>query len=137
MPLSTWIGLNIGIMIFLDTHVLVWLYGGIPDPFSEQAKRELQNSDLVISPIVLLELQYLHEAKKIHKNGDVIFSALQKTTGIRMMEHDWEEVMRTALPLAWTRDPFDRIIVAHAVHHKAKLLTKDRQIQRHYAGAVW
>lgn len=124
-------------MIFLDTHILVWLYAGLPDPFSERAKRELQNDDLVISPIVLLELQYLYEAKKITKNGDMIFSALQKTTGIRMMEYDWQEVMHAALALTWTRDPFDRIIVAHALHHKAALLTKDRQIRRQYSGAVW
>lgn len=124
-------------MTFLDTHILVWLYAGVPDPFSERAKRELQKDELVISPVVLLELQYLYEAKKIKKNGDAIFSALQKTTGIRAMEHDWEEVMRAALALTWTRDPFDRIIVAHALYHKATLLTKDRQIRRHYAGAIW
>ncbi len=137
MPLFIVIGPGIGIMIFLDTHVLVWLYAGLPDPFSERAKQELQNGDLVISPIVLLELQYLYEAKKITKNGDTIFASLQKTTGVRMVEYHWEEVMCAALPLTWTRDPFDRIIVAHALHHKATLLTKDRQIRRHYAGAVW
>lgn len=124
-------------MIFLDTHVLVWLYAGVPDPFSERAKRELQKDELVISPVVLLELQYLYEAKKIKKKGDAIFSALQKTTGVRTMEYDWEEVMRAALTLTWTRDPFDRIIVAHAQYHKATLLTKDRQIRRYFAGAIW
>ncbi len=124
-------------MTFLDTHILVWLYAGVQGPFSERAKRELQSDDIVVSPVVLLELQYLYEAKKINKNGEAIFSALQKTMGVRMMEYDWGEVMRAALALAWTRDPFDRIIVAHALLYEAALLTKDRQIRRHYAGAIW
>jgi PIN domain nuclease of toxin-antitoxin system len=124
-------------MIFLDTHVLVWLYAGSPEPFSERAKRELQNGDLVLSPMILLELQYLYEAKKITEKGDTILAALQSTMSLRVMEDDWEETIRTALNLQWTRDPFDRIIVAQAMHHKAKLLTKDQQILKQYKGAVW
>ena len=133
----TWIGPAIGTMLFLDTHILVWLYRGSKEFFSEVAQQELQNNDLVISPIVLLELQYLYEAKKIRPKGDAIFSELQKTIGVRIAQHDGETIARSALPLSWTRDPFDRIIVAHALSQKAKLLTKDRTILRHYPRAVW
>ena len=124
-------------MLFLDTHVLVWLYKGTRELFSEKAQQELQKDELVISPIVLLELQYLYEAKKIRVNGEAIVSDLQKATGVRVASHDGEAVMRTALSLTWTRDPFDRIIVAHAMSQTAKLLTKDRNILRHYAQSVW
>jgi len=37
----------------------------------------------------------------------------------------------------WTRDPFDRLIVAHAAANDARLLTKDEKIRRHYKRAVW
>jgi PIN domain nuclease of toxin-antitoxin system len=37
----------------------------------------------------------------------------------------------------WTRDPFDRLIVAQALLHDAPLITKDEHIRRHYAGALW
>jgi PIN domain nuclease of toxin-antitoxin system len=37
----------------------------------------------------------------------------------------------------WTRDPFDRIIVAQARLRGAPLLTKDRTIQTHHAEAFW
>lgn len=124
-------------MIFLDTHVIVWLYKGAKELFSEPAQRALQNEELVISPIVLLELQYLYEAKKIRKKAEAIVADLQKTIGIRMTHPDAEAVIRAALPLSWTRDPFDRMIVAHAQSQKAPLLTKDRVILRHYARAMW
>lgn len=124
-------------MLFLDTHVLVSLYRGSKELFSETAQRELQSNELVISPIVLLELQYLYEAKKIRAKSAAIFSELQKTIGVRVAQHDGEVVTRAAIPLSWTRDPFDRIIVGHALSQKAKLLTKDRAILRHYPRAVW
>ena len=132
-----WIGPVIGTMLFLDTHVLVWLYEGNRGLFSDAAQRELQNEELCIAPIVLLELQYLYEAKKIRIKGDGIFSALQKTIGLHVAQHDGETIVRSALSLSWTRDPFDRLIVAHALSQKAKLLTKDRTILRRYARAVW
>jgi PIN domain nuclease of toxin-antitoxin system len=124
-------------MIFLDTHILMWLYTGNKSLFSGRAQQELQDGDLTISPIVLLELQYLFESKKIPVTGDAIFSDLQKRIGVRIAQTDNEIVMRAALPLSWTRDPFDRIIVAQALSQKAMLLTKDRTILRHYARAIW
>lgn len=124
-------------MLFLDTHVLVWLYRGSKELFSETAQRELQNNELAISPIVLLELQYLYEIKKIRTKSGAIFSELQKTIGVRVAQHDGEVVIRAAVPLSWTRDPFDRIIVGHALSQKAKLLTKDSAILRHYPRGVW
>jgi len=43
-----------------------------------------------------------------------------------------------ALPLDWSRDPFDRIIVAQAIaNHDAVLLTADAHIRSHYRRAVW
>ena len=38
---------------------------------------------------------------------------------------------------SWTRDPFDRMIVAQAALREAPLLTKDRVLHEHYDRAVW
>ncbi len=124
-------------MLFLDTHALVWLYQGDRQLFSERAQLEVEQSELVIAPIVLLELQYLYESKKIKVKPEEIFSELQKSIGVRVAQSDGEMVATAAMKLAWTRDPFDRLIVAQAHCQKALLLTKDREILRHYAKAVW
>ena len=123
--------------MFLDTHVLLWLHKAEERFFSERASQELQNNDLVIAPIVLLELQYLHETKKLRISAETLVEKLQKRIGLRVANDDGEMVTRTALSLSWTRDPFDRLIVAHAIYQKAKLLTKDRIIHKHFPGAVW
>lgn len=52
-------------MIFLDTHVVVWLYSGKIDMLSKKASDLIENGDLFISPAVTLELQYLKEVKRI------------------------------------------------------------------------
>ncbi len=41
------------------------------------------------------------------------------------------------MDLTWTRDPFDRWIVATAKLHRSPLITKDEKIQHHYADAIW
>jgi PIN domain nuclease of toxin-antitoxin system len=46
-------------------------------------------------------------------------------------------VVEEALLHRWTRDPFDRLIVAQAAIESVRLLTKDRTIRRNFAGAIW
>ena len=46
------------------------------------------------------------------------------------------ELPKEALDLVFTRDPFDRLIVAHAVVLKAPLITFDGQIQANYSRAM-
>ena len=48
-------------MIHLDTHVVVWLYAGRTDLLSAAAVEAIEEHSMAISPIVLLELEYLHE----------------------------------------------------------------------------
>lgn len=48
-------------MIYLDTHVVVWLYAGLTAKLSDLAKLLINKHELYISPIVRLELQYLYE----------------------------------------------------------------------------
>lgn len=42
-----------------------------------------------------------------------------------------------ATSLDWTREPFDRIIVAQAIAREASLVTRDQTILANFAGAVW
>jgi len=124
-------------VIHLDTHVLVWLYAGELRRFSPAARRRLAAEDLRISPMATLELQYLHEVGRISEGADVVLADLTRKLGLAQAEGDFTSVAAAALGLAWTRDPFDRLIVAHATLAGATLLTKDRSIRKHYRQAVW
>ena len=124
-------------MIFLDTHVVVWLYAGEVDRFPRRASRALESESLVISPMVLLELQYLHELSRVSQDPALIVNELEKSLGLAVRRDEFERIIIAALMENWTRDPFDRIIVAHANLASAPLLTKDASIRQHYRQALW
>ena len=121
----------------LDTHVVAWLFAGRADLLSARARTEIEGGDLVISPIVVLELQYLWETKRTTEPASVVVDDLASRIGLGLSQAPFPAVARRAVDLAWTRDPFDRLIVATAALHRAPLLTRDERIRQNFAGAVW
>lgn len=47
-------------LVYLDTHVGVWLHDGLIERLSSPAIALIKAGRLFISPIVELEIQYLH-----------------------------------------------------------------------------
>jgi PIN domain nuclease of toxin-antitoxin system len=62
---------------------------------------------------------------------------LRTALGLTICDASFVAVAHVAEELAWTRDPFDRLIVAHAALHDALLVTKDADMHRNYTGCVW
>ena len=123
-------------MIYLDTHVLVWLYEKRLDLLGSSS-RLIESEALLISPMVTLELAYLKEIRRIKVSSSRIVNYLQKNLGLAVCERAFPEVVRSSLRLSWTRDPFDRLIVGQARLTSSRLITKDENIHRHYRYAVW
>lgn len=124
-------------MIRLDTHVVIWLYTGEVERFSDTAAKRLKHEDLVISPIVELELTYLHEIGRLTVPGAVVVADLHERVGLMLSTRHLSSVVAAATPLHWTRDPFDRLIVGDAVSANSALLTKDAAILAHCRLAEW
>lgn len=124
-------------MIFLDTHVVVWLYAGQLEKFSNTARRLLEEQELSLSPAVELELEFLHEIKRIKKRSSEIIQEIDAHLGLKISTIDFYRVVEEAKSIKWTRDPFDRLIVANASIFQLPLLTKDNVILKHYALAKW
>ena len=124
-------------MIHLDTHAVVWLYAKELSRFTRAGLESLEANELLISPMVALELEYLHETGRIQAKSRVICDSLEQAVGLRLCEGSFAPVIRLALDQTWTRDPFDRIIVAQAKLANAPLLTKDITIREHYKKAFW
>jgi PIN domain nuclease of toxin-antitoxin system len=123
---------------YLDTHILPWLYENDIDKLTRKARAALERSDLLISPMVLLELEYLYEIGRILIQPQAVLLKLQNQIGLRICDLPFQTVISAALYEAWTRDPFDRIIVAHAKSNEfAPLITSDAKIQRNYAKVTW
>jgi PIN domain nuclease of toxin-antitoxin system len=124
-------------VIYLDTHAAVALYQAELSAFSAAALKELEEeSDLRVSPMVLLELEYLQEIKRIRIPAAQIVSSLGAEIGLTVCDLPFPQVIRQAIEERWTRDPFDRIIVAHAKANEAVLITRDRAMLRRYSRAM-
>lgn len=126
-----------GTTIYLDTHVVVWLYSGELSLLSERACQLIEENELMISPLVLLELQYLFEIKRITVEPTVIFDSLAESIGLQKCRSSFARVITEAMQIPWTRDPFDRIITATAMVNQAVLLTKDQVIRQEYELTGW
>jgi PIN domain nuclease of toxin-antitoxin system len=124
-------------VVLLDTHCVVFLHAGETGLFGETVRHLLDTEDLFVSPMVLLELQYLHEIGRIGFNGETIIKELREELGLRILERHWLDVCAKATALSWTRDPFDRLITAQALIEGQRLLTKDRTIREHCSLAFW
>ena len=87
--------------------------------------------------MVVLELQYLHEVGRINYGGDHIAAFLDEQLSVAIDRDGLANAVLHATGMRWTRDPFDRVITAHASSLGAHLLTRDSTIRRHYPAAVW
>ena len=125
-------------LILLDTHVVAWLYAGDTQRIPAPMRTEIDEADTIgVSPIVGLELQYLHEIERLSQSADVALSALRRSAGLRVVDASLAEVARVATGLGWTRDPFDRLIAAHATVADAPLATADQVMLANLQLARW
>ena len=124
-------------IIYLDTHVVAWLYAGQLDLLTPGVKERIEGHGLLISPAVELELQYLYEVRRTAEPATVVLETLERVAGLAVCTLPFREVAEVALGQSWTRDPFDRLIVSQAVLRGTALLTKDRMIRAHCPLAFW
>jgi len=124
-------------IIFVDTHVVVWLYIGNTELFSKMALEKIRKNELYISPVVKLELRYLYEIGRINEKPEKILKSLNREIGLKVSENSFGDIINEAIKLSWTRDPFDRIITAHASINGVRLITKDTSILSNYKHAIW
>ncbi len=123
-------------MTYLDTHTLIWLYED-PDLLPLRARALIDTEDLWLSPMVALELQYLHETGRILVEPGLFLENGYTNLGITLDGPGAGPAILWSRNLTWTRDPFDRIITAQASLNGALLLTKEATIRKYYDKAVW
>lgn len=124
-------------MIYLDTHVAIALGTTRLRGYGREAQRLVDREpDVRISPAVILELELLAEIQRLRVSVDVILAALTGEFGLRVCDQPFEKVARQAAKEGWTRDPFDRMIVAQARLADAPLITLDGRIHANFPRAL-
>lgn len=123
-------------MIFLDTHTALFLAGD-KKKIPKRVHRYLESDELVLSPMARLEFDVLHEIGRLKVEPAVLMEQLRQEQDVWIETEGWARAAEIAQVLSWTRDPFDRLIAAHAMARSAPLMTRDALILEHYSLAFW
>ncbi|MBI2346024.1 MAG: hypothetical protein HYV03_03905 [Deltaproteobacteria bacterium] len=81
---------------FLDTHILVWLYAGAADLLSATARKHIEEATLLVSPMALLEIDYLYETRQIRTRGQALYQALSAQLGLDLAEDSLAAIVQRA-----------------------------------------
>jgi PIN domain nuclease of toxin-antitoxin system len=123
--------------IHLDTHIVLWLYDKLEEKFNKRIRKLIDQNALAISPIIRLELQFLKEINRVNEEANVIIDYLSERIGLEIEDIAFDIIMKTATKIIWTRDPFDRIIIATSQVKNSTLITADQNILNNYQNAIW
>ena len=108
-------------MILLDTNAVLWAHLGRPRARPLQRHR----GSLRVSPATVLELQFLVESGRIRALDTSAIDDVVTDDRWKLDEAPSGAWFREAGRIGWTRDPFDRLIVAHALLRGWTLATGD------------
>ncbi len=123
--------------IYLDTHIVSWIAQGLMARISDKTIALMEGADLRISPMVLIELEYLHEIGRVELSSREVQMKVEHEVGVRICNFPFASVARVAIDEKWTRDPFDRVIVAQAkLNGFSPLVSADEIIHQHYTMAL-
>lgn len=124
-------------MILIDTHVLLWLYAGELAHIPSRVRQRLNAEQIGLSPFVELEVAYLYEIGRVKSPASIVVDELRTRVELVSADVGAAAVCGAAIKLSWTRDPFDRLLAAHATVAGLPLVTRDETIRRHLPLAWW
>ena len=110
------------VVILLDTNAVIWL-----DQNHTRTRRLARSaSRLLVSPATLLELQMLEEIGRLRLRGGI--RAIVESERWELDDPPALDWFERSAEQTWTRDPFDRLIVANARLRGLRLATGDGAI---------
>jgi PIN domain nuclease of toxin-antitoxin system len=119
------------VRVLLDTHFLIWTLLDLPRLAEYPWLDRYQPWG--VSPVSLLELQFLAEAGRLEVQQPELQEAIAGDARYVIDEVPLLALVRHALPQSWTRDPFDRLLAAHSLARRVPLCTLDPELARHHA----
>jgi PIN domain nuclease of toxin-antitoxin system len=130
-------------MILLDTHVVVWL-AMEPAKISQKARVAIEETrhggqGLAISDITLLEIATIESKGRIRLNTSLETFLTEIEARFIVLPMTSRVCVRAmGLPVAYPKDPADRIIAATALVEGVPLVTADQGIRRSKAvRTIW
>lgn len=114
----------------LDTHFLLWIVLDVARLAELPWLKRYQPWG--VSPVSLLEMQFLAEAGRLEVKMAELTTALGDDPRFLIDDVPFLNLIQQAIPLRWTRDPFDRLLAAHSAARRTPLCSIDREIRVHH-----
>jgi len=114
-------------VILLDTSTLLWLERG----HARARDLERHPGRLYVSPASLLEVQFLLETGRVRLRTARSVADLEDDPRWLVDDPPAAAWFSEARGVGWTRDPFDRLLVAHAELRGWRFATADGVILDH------
>jgi PIN domain nuclease of toxin-antitoxin system len=129
--------------ILLDTHALLWFIEG-DSQLSQNAKKLIEDpeNEVYVSQISFFEISIKLKISKLQllKSLRGIYNDAL-TAGIELLDLKFEHIENyQSVPLiADHRDPFDRILIATALHENLSIITIDEKFEnyKHIIDIIW
>ncbi len=115
----------------LDTHFLIWLV--LRSRRLSQFRWLEKYRPWGVSPVSFLEIQYLAEVGRLEVHNPEFTETVLGDRRFIVDEVPFLPLIRQALGLSWTRDPFDRLLAAHSTIRRVPLCTTDQAIRGHHS----
>lgn len=121
--------------LLLDTHIFLWVLSA-PDRLSAKARKHIidPNNAVFVSAVSGWEIAIKKQLGKL-KAPDEIFGEIEKRGMSELPLHLAHTEMLETLPLHH-QDPFDRMLVAQALHENYTLVTADKKLHRYNANIL-
>lgn len=116
-------------MIVLDTHIWFWLITQEFERFPETWETEIATAKRVgVSCISCYEIALAHSKKRLELPcpTDVWLHEALEPSGIDLLPFTEKVAYQAVMLSPIHKDPFDRIIIATALSHQAKLASVDK-----------
>lgn len=119
-------------MLILDTHVLVWIDQG-SERLGQRARRQIETAykeeELSVSAVSFLEIVMLIRNARLRFDGLVSeWRVTLLNSGFREIPADGKVSLAAAQLSEFDGDSVDRLIVATAIEHEARIMTADTRI---------
>ena len=111
-------------MILLDTNAILFLL----TKHRRAAALAKFEGQLRVSPLSLIELQMLVEVGRLRWTQSDPRVAFGDDPRWKLDDPHLGAIAQHSMDLSWTRDPFDRLLVAHAKHRRFRFATSDTRI---------
>lgn len=125
--------------LLLDTCTFLWLAGGSPlSPAAAAAVREPSN-DVYLSVVSTWEIVTKYSAGRLPlpEPPDRLIATERRLRGVTALPFDEESALYGLRLPALHRDPFDRMLIAHAIGLGLAIVTPDPAIAQYPVRVIW